>query len=85
MSISLQLSLLRRIVLTNHMNTVSSLVFSKLGKYLVSAGRDNIISVWDVENGTLMHTIPTFKSIEGITILPDSWFDSSTGICTFVL
>jgi WD40 repeat protein len=40
--------------LIGHSNVVRSIAFSKNNKYLASAGEDNLLHLWNIQNGKLM-------------------------------
>ena len=48
-------------ILDSHNSTVTSLAVSPDGKTLLTAGRDNIIIVWDLANYQRIKTIPIFE------------------------
>ena len=48
-------------ILDSHNSTVTSLAVSPDGKTLLTAGRDNIIIVWDLANYQQIKTIPIFE------------------------
>eukprot|EP01107_Rhizomastix_libera_P000816 TRINITY_DN11537_c0_g1_i1.p1 TRINITY_DN11537_c0_g1~~TRINITY_DN11537_c0_g1_i1.p1 ORF type:complete len:938 (-),score=317.01 TRINITY_DN11537_c0_g1_i1:21-2834(-) len=61
--------------LKNHTSTVSAIGFSSKGEYMVTAGRDNIMSLWSLKEGkvpSLAGTIPTFEAIEGVMFVSAS-------------
>lgn len=43
--------------LSGHKESIRSIEFSRSGKYIVSAGEDNQIKIWDVETGRNLRTI----------------------------
>ena len=43
------------------MSQVTSIAFPKSGWELISAGRDRILTVWDLRNGSVTKTIPVFE------------------------
>lgn len=59
--------------LKGHTGYVSSLVFTKDGKVLASASKDQYIKLWDVKSGKLLQTLPKGDgSVETLSFSPDA-------------
>ncbi|XP_066291530.1 transducin beta-like protein 3 [Branchiostoma lanceolatum] len=58
-------------LLDKHYSTVTSLQFTQDGNTLLSSGRDNIVTVWDVTKFQVLKTIPVFESVESLVLLPE--------------
>ncbi len=67
-------------VLTNHMSAVTGLRLSQDGNTLLTAGRDQIVSVWDVKDTSssssssgdavvLLESLPVYEVVEGLVVL----------------
>jgi WD40 repeat protein len=66
-------------------STIKALVFSPDGRLLAGLGADNIIRIWDVATGTLLHTLGGYLStVRTLTFSPDSrWLVTGSGYTTF--
>eukprot|EP00775_Hariotina_reticulata_P012078 gene12078-12218_t len=53
-----------------HMSAVPALALSPDGWQLLSGGRDKVVCVWDIRNGSRVATVPVFEALEGVAILP---------------
>eukprot|EP00058_Branchiostoma_floridae_P020644 XP_002606134.1 hypothetical protein BRAFLDRAFT_88045 [Branchiostoma floridae] len=58
-------------LLDKHYSTVTSLQFTQDGNTLLSSGRDNIVSMWDITKFQVLKTIPVFESVESLVLLPE--------------
>uniref|UniRef100_A0A3Q3W174 U3 small nucleolar RNA-associated protein 13 C-terminal domain-containing protein n=1 Tax=Mola mola TaxID=94237 RepID=A0A3Q3W174_MOLML len=67
-------------VLQSHYSAVTSLSFSPDGGTMVSSGRDNICTVWDLESRKAKRTVPVYESVEGVVLLPKSKDFSQIGV-----
>ncbi|KAG2574368.1 hypothetical protein PVAP13_7KG326900 [Panicum virgatum] len=56
-------------VLKEHFSTVTSLSLSDDGQTLLSAGRDKVVTAWDVRKYSSKKTIPTYEMIEAISFI----------------
>ncbi|CAN6240712.1 unnamed protein product [Urochloa humidicola] len=56
-------------VLKEHMSTVTSLALSDDGQTLLSAGRDKVVTAWDVRKYSLKKTVPTYEMIEAVSFI----------------
>ena len=56
-------------MLTGHSNEITSSVFAK--DFLITAGRDKTIRIWDVNTGALFKSVETPSEINGISINPN--------------
>ena len=67
-------------VLENHYSVITSLQFSLKSNTLYSAGRDNIVTVWNLHNNNKEKTIPVYEvnirrmncSFSGFIAVPNS-------------
>ncbi|XP_012283683.1 transducin beta-like protein 3 [Orussus abietinus] len=59
-------------VLKGHCSRVTSLCFYKDKVQLISSGRDKVLILWNLVQGTILRTIAVYESIEGAFILPDN-------------
>lgn len=66
--------------LKNHYSPVTSLAFTEDNKTLVSAGRDKICSVWDLDNYKLKKVIPVYEPVESMILLPKEGDYSQLGV-----
>ena len=57
--------------LSNHSNFINDIAISGNNKYLISAGNDNKISIWDVATGNLLKSFNTSDRIVNIEITND--------------
>ncbi|CAD6259813.1 unnamed protein product [Miscanthus lutarioriparius] len=53
-------------VLKEHFSAVTSLTLSDDGQTLLSAGRDKIVTAWDIRKYSSKKTIPTYEMIEAV-------------------
>ena len=59
--------------LPGHQNTISQIKYSPDGKLIASAGWDNLIKLWDAENGKLIVTLTGHtEGVNSIAFSPDS-------------
>ncbi|KAL6652122.1 hypothetical protein ACP70R_011047 [Stipagrostis hirtigluma subsp. patula] len=56
-------------VLKEHFSTVTALALSEDGRTLLSAGRDKIVTVWDLRKYSSKKTIPTYEMIEAVCFI----------------
>ena len=66
--------------IAGHENGVTSLVYSKNGKLLISGGHDHLIKIWDAESGKLIKTLKGHtKDVTSLALHPSgSLFASSS-------
>ncbi|XP_071440764.1 transducin beta-like protein 3 [Hetaerina americana] len=58
-------------ILKGHFSAITALEFDSGNNYLISAGRDKVLIVWDLtNNGAVVRTVPTFESIESMVSVP---------------
>lgn len=55
----------------SHVSAVRSLSVSADGQLLLSAGRDQVITVWDVSKAKALRTIPAMEGVEAVVLLAD--------------
>ena len=67
-------------------STIKALVFSPDGRLLAGLGADNVIRIWDVATGTLLHTLGGYLStVRTLAFSPDSrWLVTGSGYTTFL-
>ncbi|KAI4371363.1 hypothetical protein MLD38_019608 [Melastoma candidum] len=56
-------------VLREHNSRVTSLTFSEDGWTLLAAGRDKVVSMWDLHKYACTKTIPTYETIEALCVI----------------
>ncbi|AQK45832.1 Transducin family protein / WD-40 repeat family protein [Zea mays] len=56
-------------VLKEHFSAVTSLALSDDGQTLLSAGRDKIVTAWDIRKYSSKKTIPTYEMIEAVSFI----------------
>lgn len=54
----------------NHDDCVNSISFSPNGKRIVSASKDGVVKIWDVESGTLIDTLYHSKEVTSVQYSP---------------
>ncbi|XP_043282160.1 transducin beta-like protein 3 [Venturia canescens] len=59
-----------KLKLTGHFSKITSLAFHDDGVHLVSAGRDKVLILWDLEKGTSIRVLPVYESLEGVFLVP---------------
>ncbi|KAI5069023.1 hypothetical protein GOP47_0015324 [Adiantum capillus-veneris] len=59
------------VVLEKHFSTITSLVVSTSSDCLLSAGRDKVVNVWNMQDFSLQTTVPVYEPIEAVCIVPD--------------
>ncbi|OLL24523.1 putative U3 small nucleolar RNA-associated protein 13 [Neolecta irregularis DAH-3] len=65
-------------ILDSHVSVITSLDFSSDGWTLLSAGRDKVISLWDLKSYKLKQTIPIFETIEAAGFFAQPSNDSTS-------
>ncbi|MCO5557503.1 hypothetical protein L7F22_011068 [Adiantum nelumboides] len=58
-------------VLEKHFSTITSMVVSASSNCLLSAGRDKVVNVWNMQDFSLQTTVPVYEPIEAVCIVPD--------------
>lgn len=58
----------------SHVSSVRSLDVSPDGLHLVTAGRDQIVNIWDLQKGKLLKTIPMLEGVEAAGFLSATVF-----------
>lgn len=79
-------------------HTINAAVFSPDGQLLAAASNDNLVRVWDVQNGQLLHELAQESDVLDVTFSPDGrlivavgrdakvhGWDSQTGQAVFTL
>ncbi|XP_053132239.1 transducin beta-like protein 3 [Hemicordylus capensis] len=66
--------------LENHYSSVTSLAFSEDSKTLISSGRDQICTVWDLDTKEAQRTIPVYETVESVALLPEKGDFSQLGV-----
>uniref|UniRef100_A0A3B4B9L1 U3 small nucleolar RNA-associated protein 13 C-terminal domain-containing protein n=1 Tax=Periophthalmus magnuspinnatus TaxID=409849 RepID=A0A3B4B9L1_9GOBI len=67
-------------VLQSHYSAVTGLSFSSDGQTMISSGRDNICTVWDLKTQKVKRTIPVYEAVEGVVLLPEKDDFSEIGV-----
>ena len=57
-------------VLSSHVSSVRSLDLSPDGYFLLSAGRDQVLSLWNLRKNALEKTVPVFETLEAAYFVP---------------
>ncbi|KAI3940507.1 hypothetical protein MKW98_024914 [Papaver atlanticum] len=66
-------------VLDKHFSTVTSLAVD--GWTLLSGGRDKVVNLWNLRDGALKMTVPTYEMVETVCVIhPGTHFYSSLGL-----
>lgn len=60
----------QEIVLSGHFSRITSLSFHNDGIHLVSSGRDKVLIMWNIVEGSIVRTVPVYEGIEGTCLLP---------------
>lgn len=47
------------------MSAVPALCLAPDGWHLLSGGRDKVVCVWDIRNGSRVATLPVYEALEG--------------------
>ncbi|XP_059667432.1 protein TORMOZ EMBRYO DEFECTIVE [Cornus florida] len=67
--------------LEKHFSAVTSMAVSEDGWTLVSAGRDQVVNLWDLHHYGFKSTIPTYEGLESVCVIcSSSPFASSLGL-----
>ncbi|KAL0993109.1 hypothetical protein UPYG_G00103330 [Umbra pygmaea] len=69
-------------VLKSHYSLVTSLAFSPDGATMVSSGRDQICTVWDLKSREAKKTVPVYEAVESVVLLPEGCDYSEIGVKT---
>ncbi|XP_038065030.1 transducin beta-like protein 3 [Patiria miniata] len=67
-------------VLESHYSGVTSFAFTEDGQTMYSAGRDNIVTVWDLDSYTVRKTVPVYEPLESVIVPPSDVDCSKIGI-----
>lgn len=54
-----------------HCSKVTSLCFHYDNKHFISAGRDKILVLWNIDSDSALRTIPVYEAIESVVSLPE--------------
>lgn len=57
-----------RHVLSGHFSRITAVSFAS-AEWLVSAGRDKVLMLWNLADGKMVRTVPTYESLEGVVAL----------------
>ncbi|XP_046618902.1 transducin beta-like protein 3 [Neodiprion virginianus] len=60
----------QKIVLSGHFSKITSLLFHDDAIHLVSSGRDKVLILWDISQGSIVRTVPVYEGVEGSFLLP---------------
>lgn len=55
--------------LKNHMSVVTGTCFSASGRFMITCGRDKVLSFWDLTTGKCILTLPAFEALLGIQVM----------------
>lgn len=55
-------------LLQGHMSAVPALCLAPDGWHLLSGGRDKVVCVWDIRNGSKVATLPVYEALEGMSV-----------------
>lgn len=58
-----------KFVLSGHFSRITAVSFSADGLSLVSSGRDKVLILWNLKNGSQIRTVPVYESIEGVVVI----------------
>ncbi|XP_033631060.1 transducin beta-like protein 3 [Asterias rubens] len=67
-------------VLESHYSGVTSFAFTEDGMTMFSSGRDNIVTVWNLETYEATKTIPVYEPLESVIVPPSDVDCSKIGI-----
>ncbi|XP_061713417.1 transducin beta-like protein 3 [Cydia pomonella] len=60
-------------VYTGHFSKITSLQFTPDGQHMISAGRDRVLILWNLDESKALRTVPVYESIEAMLLLPPSF------------
>ena len=73
--------IIEHVSLIGHSMSVTKIVFSADSKYVISAGRDNAIIIWDIEKKRKILTLVGHSNeIKALALTPDMKYLASSGI-----
>jgi|AntRauMFilla1563_2_1112583.scaffolds.fasta_scaffold77755_2 U3 small nucleolar RNA-associated protein 13 len=56
--------------LDGHFSAVTGLAVSLCGQVLLSAGRDKVVNLWNLQTFKKAGTVPVFEAVEGLAVVP---------------
>ena len=59
-------------MLKGHFSAVTALSLSPDGSTLLSGGRDSVVCVWSLRDGSKRYTVPVYEALEALAWLPAS-------------
>uniref|UniRef100_S4RJG5 Transducin beta like 3 n=1 Tax=Petromyzon marinus TaxID=7757 RepID=S4RJG5_PETMA len=66
--------------LDGHYSAVTALRFACDGRTLLSAGRDSVVLLWELEAGVVRKTVPVYEPLEDLVVLPEEGDQSALGV-----
>lgn len=58
-----------KFILSGHFSRITDVSFSSDGFSLVSSGRDKVLILWNLRNGSQVRTVPVYESLEGAVVI----------------
>jgi WD40 repeat protein len=63
------------------LSAVPALCLAPDGWHLLSGGRDKVVCVWDIRNGSRVATLPVYEALEGMSVQAGrNWNPTATTI-----
>ncbi|XP_024179568.1 transducin beta-like protein 3 isoform X1 [Rosa chinensis] len=63
--------------LTEHNSTVTSMALSEDGRTLLTAGRDKVVILWNLDDYSCLKTVTTYETLEAVCVIPSGTLLSS--------
>jgi U3 small nucleolar RNA-associated protein 13 len=67
-------------VLRDHMSVPTGIAFMPDGHTMITAGRDQVLNIWDVRTLRMRRTVPVYEALEGIVALPESFHSQQKSV-----
>lgn len=58
-----------KFILSGHFSRITDVSFSADGLSMVSSGRDKVLILWNLRNGSQVRTVPVYESLEGVVVI----------------